>query len=186
METNSIDLKSKKSFIRWLLNNYQMKRRECVWILNYLLDNSSNLLEKVDFVDDYEGLDNVLIISTHCVDDKPFTFKSDGDITGNAETAFHHIRLNKQKQYYIKINARNLEKHSEYQAVVIENPNDPILSNERTEYSSRAQHVIDKAMQQFTMSQLLNKIDKALSDRDEEAFMKYSEEYKKLKSTKIF
>lgn len=36
---------NEKDFIRWFLNHYQLKRRECVWILNYLMSHDS-LMEK--------------------------------------------------------------------------------------------------------------------------------------------
>lgn len=41
-----VSVNEKKDFIRWFLNHYQLKRRECVWILNYLMSHDS-LMEKV-------------------------------------------------------------------------------------------------------------------------------------------
>lgn len=40
-----ISVNEKKEFIRWFLNHYQLKRRECVWILNYLMSHDQ-LMEK--------------------------------------------------------------------------------------------------------------------------------------------
>jgi len=37
--TASVSVMEKKEFVRWFLKRYQMKRRECVWILNYLLSH---------------------------------------------------------------------------------------------------------------------------------------------------
>ena len=51
MLTYSVPLNEKKTFIRWFLKNFQLKRREGVWILNYLLSND-DLLEHVHFVDE--------------------------------------------------------------------------------------------------------------------------------------
>jgi len=36
MET-SISNKDKKTFVRWFLKRFDLKRRECVWILNYIV-----------------------------------------------------------------------------------------------------------------------------------------------------
>lgn len=43
--TASVSVVDKKAFVRWFLKNYQLKRRECVWILNYLLSNDDLLKE---------------------------------------------------------------------------------------------------------------------------------------------
>ncbi|EOR23584.1 hypothetical protein A499_12046 [Niallia nealsonii AAU1] len=40
-----VSVNEKKDFIRWFLNHYQLKRRECVWILNYLMSHDQ-LMEK--------------------------------------------------------------------------------------------------------------------------------------------
>lgn len=48
-----VSVNEKKDFIRWFLNHYQLKRRECVWILNYLMSHDS-LMEKVHFVEQAE------------------------------------------------------------------------------------------------------------------------------------
>ena len=45
-----ISVNEKKEFVRWFLNNYQLKRRECVWILNYLMSHDQ-LMEKVHCVE---------------------------------------------------------------------------------------------------------------------------------------
>ena len=45
-----VSVNEKKDFIRWFLNHYQLKRRECVWILNYLISHDQ-LMEKVHFVE---------------------------------------------------------------------------------------------------------------------------------------
>lgn len=34
-----VQLKDKKKFLKWFLQSYQMKRRESMWILNYLLNH---------------------------------------------------------------------------------------------------------------------------------------------------
>ena len=71
-----VSVNEKKEFIRWFLNNYQLKRRECVWILNYLLSHDQ-LMEKVHFVEHAEYCPRGIVMSTQCVDDVPFRFYKD-------------------------------------------------------------------------------------------------------------
>ena len=46
-----VQLKDKKKFLKWFLQRYQMKRRESMWILNYLL-NHDIVLNKTKFVEE--------------------------------------------------------------------------------------------------------------------------------------
>ena len=50
MET-PVTVNEKKVFLRWFLNHFQLKRREAVWILNFLMSNDQ-LMEKVHFVEE--------------------------------------------------------------------------------------------------------------------------------------
>ena len=47
--TAMIPVAAKKDFVRWFLKQYKLKRRECVWILNYLLSHD-HLLHNVHFM----------------------------------------------------------------------------------------------------------------------------------------
>ena len=67
----NVNVLEKKRFINWFLNNYQLKRRESVWILNYLM-NHERVLEHVHFVDEARLCPKGVVISTKCVDDPPF------------------------------------------------------------------------------------------------------------------
>jgi uncharacterized protein YpiB (UPF0302 family) len=47
----NITVDEKKDFIHWFLNHYSLKRREAVWILNYLISHES-ILDNLHFVED--------------------------------------------------------------------------------------------------------------------------------------
>lgn len=72
MET-SITITEKKGFLRWFLNEYQMKKRESVWILNYLL-SQDGLMKKLHFVELVQYCPRGIYMSTHCSDDPSFRF----------------------------------------------------------------------------------------------------------------
>lgn len=44
-------LEEKKNFISWFIQNYQLKRRESLWILNYLL-NHEILLKNIHLIEE--------------------------------------------------------------------------------------------------------------------------------------
>lgn len=115
-----VSVNEKKDFIRWFLNHYQLKRRECVWILNYLMSHDS-LMEKVHFVEQAEFCPRGIIMSTHCVEEVPFRFYKENVMTTDAEKSFHDIRLNKQQDLFIQLNFRSAYSSPEYAAVLESN-----------------------------------------------------------------
>ena len=89
--TSSISNADKKEFIRWFLKNYQLKRREGVWILNYLL-TSDTLLSRVRFTDDVHYCPRAIVMSTVETNSIPFRFYKGNMMTNEAEKAFFDLR----------------------------------------------------------------------------------------------
>ena len=48
---SSVSNREKKDFLKWVTSNYVMKRRESLWILEYLFSHNL-MLEKTQFVED--------------------------------------------------------------------------------------------------------------------------------------
>ena len=116
-----VSVNEKKDFIRWFLNHYQLKRRECVWILNYLMSHDQ-LMEKVHFVEQAQYCPRGIIMSAHCADEVPFRFYKENIMTTDAEKSFHDIRLNREEDIYIQLNFRASFKVPQFAAVLEENP----------------------------------------------------------------
>ena len=60
--TAMVPVAAKKDFVRWFLKRYKLKRRECVWILNYLLSHEQ-LLQNVHFTDEAHYCPRAMVIS---------------------------------------------------------------------------------------------------------------------------
>ena len=119
--TTPVSVNEKKDFIRWFLNHYQLKRRECVWILNYLMSHDQ-LMERVHFVENAQFSPRGLVMSTHCIDEVPFRFYKENVMTTDAEKSFHDIRLNRDEEIYIQLNFHAANKAHQFAAVLEENP----------------------------------------------------------------
>ncbi len=181
--SSAISILEKKDFLKWFLNNFQLKRRECAWLLNYLMSDDQ-LMEKVHFVENAEYCPKSLIISANDVDCIPFSFHKRQHVTMDAEKSFHDIRLNKEEEIYIQLNFKDAKKNPQYVAVLEDNPFIPIDKETEKIYSLFADLIIDKAMFQFEKKQLTEKIDQALDSGDKESFIKYSNQLKELKALK--
>lgn len=176
-----VSVNEKKDFIRWFLNHYQLKRRECVWILNYLMSHDQ-LMEKVHFVDNAERCPRGLIMSTHCVDEVPFRFYKENVMTTDAEKSFHDIRLNRDEDIYIQLNFYASNQAHQYAAVLVENPFMP----KKLEISEKdkliAEQFLVASIEKFQKEKLLELIDEALDKGDQQSFQELTSRLKYLRS----
>lgn len=164
-----VSVNEKKDFIRWFLNHYQLKRRECVWILNYLMSHDQ-LMENVHFVEQAQYCPRGLIMSTHCVEKVPFRFYKENVMTTDAEKSFHDIRLNREEDIFIQLNFHASNQAHQYVAVLEENPFMPKHLQVNEKDGVIAEQFLKYSIEHFQEEKLLSLIDIALDQRDCEAF----------------
>ncbi|URM34295.1 ReoY family proteolytic degradation factor [Cytobacillus firmus] len=177
-----VSVNEKKDFIRWFLNHYQLKRRECVWILNYLMSHDQ-LMEKVHFVEQAQYCPRGLIMSTHCVDEVPFRFYKENVMTTDAEKSFHDIRLNREEEIYIQLNFHASNKAHQYAAVMEENPFMPKTLQVNEKDRLIAERFLAESLEKFRREKLLVLIDEALDKQDKKAFNVLTQQLNKLETT---
>ncbi|MFK2824205.1 ReoY family proteolytic degradation factor [Bacillus sp. B190/17] len=178
--TAPVSVHEKKDFIRWFLNHYQLKRRESVWILNYLMSHDQ-LMEKVHFVEDAQYCPRGMVMSTHCVDTAPFRFFKENIMTTDAEKSFHDIRLNKEEDIYIELKFRSSNTSHQYAAVMEENPFMPRNLRITEKDKMLAEKFLKEGIYHFQKERLLKAIDEALDCGDKEAFLKLTDQLNQLK-----
>ncbi|WML47704.1 ReoY family proteolytic degradation factor [Neobacillus sp. PS3-34] len=176
-----VSVNEKKDFIRWFLNHYQLKRRECVWILNYLMSHDQ-LMEKVHFVEQAQYCPKGLIMSTHCVDKVPFRFYKENVMTTDAEKSFHDIRLNREEEIYIQLNFNASNKMHQYAAVLEENPFVPKHLQVNEKDVEIAEQFLNSSIERFQREKLLSMIDEALDKQDKERFRLLTEQLNSMNS----
>lgn len=174
-----ISRQDKKSFIQWFLKNYQLKKRESVWILNYIL-NHPQVLNKVHFVRDVKFCPRGIVITSQCSSEVPFRFYKDHLVTTDAEKSFHDIRMNQDEDLYIQLNFSKSHQHSYYVSVMEENPFVPddyfVTKKDRL----LAKRILDKTVFEYKKKVLQQEIDNALDKLDQEQFIKLSNELNEL------
>jgi uncharacterized protein YpiB (UPF0302 family) len=176
--TAPVSVNEKKEFIRWFLNHYQLKRRECVWILNYLMSHDQ-LMNKVHFVEQAQYCPRGLIMSTHCVEEAPFRFYKSNIMTTDAEKSFHDIRLNREEEIYIQLNFRSSYASHQYAGVLEENPYKPKILKANEKDKLLAEQFLETSLVNYQREKLLELIDKALDEQDEESFKKLTTQLNK-------
>ena len=183
MLTYSVPLNDKKVFIRWFLKNFQLKRREGVWILNYLLSNDE-LLKNVHFVEDAHYCPRAIVMSTVDTTSIPFRFYKENIMTSDAEKSFHELRINAQQSMYMQLNFPNIPPDPVYLAVLEENPYIPkdIIVSEKDRIA--AEKLLEHSLFEFKEQQLLKEIDAALDAGDKERFFELSNLLQAMKHSK--
>ena len=183
MLTYAVPLDDKKMFIRWFLKTFQLKRREGVWILNYLLSNDE-LLENVHFVDEAHYCPRAIVMSTVDTNSIPFRFYKNNIMTSDAEKSFHDLRLNPTESMYMQLNFPNTPPYPLYLAVLEENPYIPedVFIHEKDRQA--AAKLLEDSMLEFQQQQLLKQIDEALDSGDKERFFELSNLLQALKYSK--
>jgi len=180
--TASISVVDKKAFVRWFLKNHQLKRRECVWILNYLLSNDE-ILERVHFVEEAHYCPRAIVMSTIESNGVPFRFYKGNIMTADAEKAFHDLRLFPSDDMYIQLNFPNVPPDSHYLAVLEDNPYLPEFLHISEKDRLLAEELLRNSMLNFQQEKLLSQIDEALDNGDKEKFFELSNLLQALKQS---
>ncbi len=178
-----VSVHDKKCFIVWFLNNFQLKKRESVWILNYLI-NHKDTLERVHFVREAKFCPRSIIISSNCSNEIPFRFYKNKVVTTDPEKSFHDIRLNRKEPLYIQFNFKDAYKNILYVSVLEQNP---FVSNEYfiTEQDTlMAEYILDQSLFTYKEKELQNKINQTLDDKNESEFIRLTEMLCELRKNK--
>ena len=174
-----VSINDKKTFIRWFLNNYQLKKRESVWILNYLL-NHDDILTHVHFVRDARFSPRGIIMTSYCSTEVPFRFNKEQIITTDADKSFHDIRLNQDEPLYIQLNFKNSNQNPVYAGVLEDNPHLPKDCHSASVDRNLATKILEKSLYDFRLKRIKEKLDESLDERNYEKFILWSEKLEQL------
>ncbi|SHN19472.1 ReoY family proteolytic degradation factor [Gracilibacillus kekensis] len=183
MET-SIRTEDKKTFIQWFLGHYQLKKRESVWILNYLLNHDA-ILQHVHFVLEARFCPRAMIISTHCSKEIAFRFYKKHIVTTDADKSFHDIRLHSKEPIFIQLNFKGSNQSIPYMKVLEDNPYIPDDYFLTKSDKKMAEEWLEYALYEYKKEELANKINEALDQKDQQLFEYYSDQLKDLENSYI-
>lgn len=177
--SSRVQLKDKKKFIKWFLEHFQLKRRESLWIMNYLL-NHDIVLNKTKFIENAQATPRGISMSTVGVDEPAFRFYKDGIEFPDPEKAFHEVRLNWHSDLYLELIFPDSWLSQEYITIVEDNP---FLSwNESV--PKELDHLVEDELDRFQLNErkeeLLREIDSALASDEEHNFYELTNELKQI------
>lgn len=166
---SSVSNSEKKHFLKWVTSNFVMKRRESLWILEYLFSHNL-MLEKTHFVGDVSKTPRGIYMSVVGNEKPDFRFYKNGHTFEDGMQAFHEVRLNWSSPLYIEIDFDDAWQYPEYLTILEDNP----YASWNDSISKALSNSVDNALTYetlvFAREQLLKDIDKALVDRDKESF----------------
>lgn len=160
---------NKKRFLKWFTQNYELKRRESLWILDYLY-NHDIMLEKTHFVQDVEKTPRGIYMTVKGNQKPSFRFYKNGHTFKDAMQAFHEIRLNWSSSLYIEIEFENAWESPEFLSILEDNPYAPWNENLPSEMIRTVDDALNYETLLMARQQLLDEIDSILLDGQEHLF----------------
>ena len=168
---SAVSVNAKREFLQWFLKKYKLKRREGVWILNYIM-TKDHLMQNVHFVEQVQYTPKGLLMTTECVDEIPFCFYKHHIRTTDAEKSFHDIRLNQHEEIYIELQFKSPQLVPKYMAVLEENPFVPQHLQVKESDRMEAEYVVKQSLYRYEVKKLKKQIDLALDEYNYETFIK--------------
>ncbi|MBR7553247.1 ReoY family proteolytic degradation factor [Allobacillus sp. GCM10007491] len=163
----------KKAFIEWFLTTHPPEQREVVWLLQYILKREQ-LLNGIHFIYEAHLTPRSIIVSTEEEESRPFRFYKEHIVTTDVDKAFHDIRLNQDQELFIEFIYEDVRQSAEYADVLEENPylpDDYYL--EKKDYNA-IEKFLEETSRENEKKSLQKRINEALDQGDEEAFLKWS------------
>lgn len=172
---SKIKLEHKKAMIKWFSENHKLRRRESLWILNYLI-NHDIVLNKTHFVENVQATPRGIKMGAANTQGRSFLFYKDGIEYEDPEKAFHEIRMNWHEPLYLELDFNEAYLSPHYVKVLEDNPyakwNDMVPSD----LAMLAEDAIDQFLLNERRNELLADIDQTLADDDKEKFILLSNE----------
>jgi len=176
---STISVEAKKEFIRWFLKRHKLKRRECVWILHHLM-SIDEALENVVFTENARSYPRGMAMSTMNSIDLPFLFYTPSRMTSDANLAYVDVQLNWNEKLYIQLNYPDSHV-CEWYAKVLEDEtstDDDVISES---VKRDADQLLNEMETRLVESEYERLINKALDERDSEAFKHWTGEFEKMR-----
>ncbi len=149
------NIKQKKDFLNYILHRYEFSDRIAVWIINFIKSHPT-IIKNAKFIDT-EGLKKSLRISTKDTGRPSLILNKGTHVMSDGETIFHELRFNIEEPFLLSFNM------SETDAKYAD-----LLESERN------------ASAVASRDSLLERIDQALDNQNEDAFNALVEELKLL------
>ena len=172
-------LEEKKNFISWFIQNYQLKRRESLWILNYLL-NHEILLKNIHLIEEVHTTNRGMGFAVVGNPKDAFMYYKDGQTFEDPEQAFHDLRLNWKEDFYLELFFDQSYQVLSFFGVLEDNP----YIQDSEIFDKDLEEIVEKSLEKLAVKDrihyLKKQIDIALIQYDETSFRKFTKELKEL------
>jgi len=169
-----IPVSAKKEFIRLLLEEGRFKR-EVIWIFNYILSHDK-LVENVIFINEsIQETDRGIYAADQRVETENFRYYKGDVSTTDSEKAFHDIRLNREETLYVQLKLTSIMQ-AKFFEVLEDNPHHKVSTRERR----KIELTVSDLEKQNKKRLIDHYVNKALDERDEEAFHEWTAKYAEL------
>jgi len=170
---NWISTSKKDEFLKWFLNNHQLKNKEARRLIEYIQKNH-HILKNLSFTDYVHPKDRTIVVSSINTDESGFLFYTNGQKTEDVSRAFGSLMSSPSEKVYLILHYFGKHSDHRYTQLVETHRIHSIKQYEQSEKDAKATDLV------VEVALLKSRINKALDDRDEELFHELVKQLKEI------
>ncbi|GAE27072.1 hypothetical protein JCM9140_3184 [Halalkalibacter wakoensis JCM 9140] len=178
---NWVSTAEKSSFLKWFLDQHQLKHKDARMLLEYILKNH-HILENLSFTDHIPKKGRTFIISSMNSDKPGFVYYYNNRKTEDVSKALGDLMSNPADKVNIKLHFYGKQSNHRYLQLVESQVNTFVQHKQFKEYEKETTIILEKALLDQEIEKVRNQIDEALDANDKPLFNRLVERLQELKS----
>ncbi|MCL7747530.1 YpiB family protein [Halalkalibacter alkaliphilus] len=178
---NWVSASEKSSFLKWFLEQHQLKHKDVRMLLEHILKNH-HILENLSFVETVPSKGRTFVISSMHSDKSGFVYYYNKRKSEDVSKALGDLMSNPAEKVYVKLHFYGKQSNHRYLNLVESQTNSFVQYKQFKEYEKETNFIIEKALLDQEIEKIRMQIDEALDQNDKPLFNKLVERLQELKS----
>lgn len=175
----------KRSFLKWFLENHQLKRSDARKLIEYLI-NKPYILDNITFTEELKANEKTIVISSFNSDEPGFEYYCNQRKTDNVAQALGDLMNSPSDKIKLILHFYGKSLNHRYLQIVETPIVDKIKQYEQYQKDAKeAEQLIDKLLLQNEIKRMKKEIDLALDARDEVLFKNLVSKLKELEQSEL-
>ncbi|MFC0471618.1 YpiB family protein [Halalkalibacter kiskunsagensis] len=177
---NWVSTSEKSSFLKWFLQQYQLKHKDARMLLEYIINNH-HILENLSIVETVPKKERTILISSMQSDKPGFVYYNQKRTTEDVSKALGDLMSNPSDKLNLKLHFYGKQSNHRYLQLVESETNYFVRYKQFKEYEKETKLIIEKSLVDQEINKVRQQIDEALDQNDKQLFNKLVERLQELK-----
>jgi uncharacterized protein YpiB (UPF0302 family) len=177
---NWISTSEKSSFLKWFLQQHQLKHKDARMLLEYIINNH-HILENLSIIETIPKKGRTILISSMQSDKPGFIYYSQHRKTEDVSKALGDLMSNPSDKLYLNLHFYGKQSNHRYLHLVESETNYFVRYKQFKEYEKETKLIIEKSLVDQEINNVRQQIDAALDQNDKQLFNQLVERLQQLK-----